>query len=191
MELGWEMSRHDLKKEASGFTPWDILQHLDHYRTKVAKAERYADNAGGWSELQNGDLAKAQADEWRREAKRYRKLWHEYEQATKGDRSIQPSRGLWEEFGVEDLDDEEIAEEEQGGETVAEVDATTMEWCRRIPGGYAALLEAAEDGTYIKRDPCGRIEMTGERARKAGAAAIGLKEYLSAVRKHYEQWKRG
>ena len=192
MEMGWEMTRHDLKS-ASGMTPWDILSHLRHYRRKVQKAEGYANDAGGWSELPNGELAKAQADEWRGKAQGFRSLWHEYEQATKGRRSIQPSRGLWDAFDVAegDLEDEELAEEDAEGETVAEVDVTTMEWVRRIPGGFAALLEAAEDGTYIKRDPDGRIEMTGERARRAGAPAVGLTEYLAAVRKHYEAWRRG
>jgi hypothetical protein len=201
MDLGWEMSRHDLKDE-SGYTPWDLLTHLDHHRRRIQKAEKKVQEAGGWQaaaeQRWNGfpadpDVAKAQIDAWRAEAAKFRRLWREYEQATKGRRSIQPSRGLWEEYGVTEgeLEDEELAEEEQGGEVVAELGATTMEWCRRVPGGYAALLEAAEDGTYIKRTPEGRIEMTGEKARRAGASAVGLTSYISAVREHMRLWKRG
>lgn len=201
MDMGWEMSRHDLKDE-SGYTPWDLLEHLDHYRRRIKKAEAKVDEAGGWKaaaeERWNGvppdpDEARAQVDAWRAEAEKYRKLWREYEQATKGRRSIQPSRELWADYSVTegDLEDEELAEENQDGEVVATLDPTTMEWCRRIRGGYAALLEAAEDGTYIKRAPDGRIEMTGERARKAGASAVGLTTYISAVREHIRVWKRG
>lgn len=188
MDVGFEMARSDLKG-ASGMTPWDILEALHEARRTVNKLEREADEDGGTEGLgvRRGVLSRA------REAHtRYRMLWREYEQATKGRRSIQPSRGLWEAYEVKEgqLEDEELAEEEQDGETLAELDPTTMEWVRRIDGGFPALLEAAEDGTYIVRTPEGWIEKTGPPAREAGASAIGLSEFISAVRQHYRVWKR-
>lgn len=188
MDVGFEMARNDLKG-ASGMTPWDILGALDEARRTVQKLEKEADEHGGTEALgvRRGVLERA------REAyTRYRMLWREYEQATKGRRSIQPSRGLWEEYEVKEgqLEDEELAEEEQDGETLAELDATTMEWVRRIPGGFSSLLEAAEDKTHIVRTPEGWIEKTGPPAEEAGASPIGLSEFISAVRQHYRLWKR-
>lgn len=193
MRVGWEMSRHDLKSEGSGWSPWRILERLDALRRRIKKSERKANDAGGWSRMRMGEVARQQCDEWRKEKRHMASLWHEYEQATKGKRSIQPSRGLWKDYGVTegDLEDEELADEEQNGEVAATLDEHTMEWVRRVPGGYASLLEAAEDGTYILRTPSGRIEATGEKARKAGADAVGLSAYIRAVQRHAERWRTG
>jgi hypothetical protein len=192
MEVGWEMTRHDLKKGArSGKTPWDILAQLDWLRRRVGELEKKAQEAGGLSGLSR--MARTRLEKVRAGYEKMKGLWQEYEQATKGRRSIQPSRGLWKEYNVTEgeLEDEELAEEDHDGEVQAELDPTTMEWVRRVPGGLSALLEAAEDGTYILRTPEGRIEKTGPEAKEAGADAIGLSSYIAAVRDHYRTWRRG
>lgn len=74
-------------------------------------------------------------------------LWHEYEKASKGKRQVVWSRGLRDEFDLDpEKTDEEIAEEDHEGETIALIDATDYRRGCRISARFPAqLLDAAED----------------------------------------------
>lgn len=71
------------------------------------------------------------------------KVWHTWEKAAKGRRSLSWSKGLrdWADLGRE-KSDEEIAEEETGGEVVALIDPA--EWKKIIKIGSVKLLEVTE-----------------------------------------------
>lgn len=71
--------------------------------------------------------------------------WHEYEQATWGKQAITWSKGLRKLLSVEDKSDDELAEEEVGGEEVARIRNETWLAITRYPGLPAAVLDAAED----------------------------------------------
>ncbi len=71
-------------------------------------------------------------------------LWHEYETATKGHQCITWSKGLREITGVAEVTDEQLAEEEVGGEDVAVIPAEVWAGIVKIPGLDAALLGACE-----------------------------------------------
>lgn len=74
-------------------------------------------------------------------------LWHEYEKASKGKRQVVWSRGLRNEFGLDsERTDEEIAEEEHDGETIALIASTDYRrGCRMSSRFPSQLLDAAED----------------------------------------------
>lgn len=76
--------------------------------------------------------------------------WHEYETATKGRSAIRWSPGLRAELlGTEDTPtDAEVAAEQADGDVVAVIDASVYRQARRIPGGTAMLLAAAEHSGY-------------------------------------------
>lgn len=75
-----------------------------------------------------------------------RDLWLEYEKATIGKRAIRWSPGLRELLipDVEKKEDDEIAAEEIGGETVAYVLPQTWYRLADIPGAQSAVLDAVE-----------------------------------------------
>lgn len=73
-------------------------------------------------------------------------LWHEYEKATKGHQCITWSKGLRQILAVADRTDEELAEEEVGGQDIAEIPAAVWRRIVATPGLDAAVLDAAEVG---------------------------------------------
>lgn len=73
-------------------------------------------------------------------------LWHEYEKAMWRKQIITWSPGLKALLLVEDKKDEEIAEEEIGGEDVAVIPNETWRQVTRVFGLSVALLDAAESG---------------------------------------------
>jgi hypothetical protein len=74
-------------------------------------------------------------------------LWHEYETATKGHQCITWSPGLRAIVGAEaEMTDEQLAEQEIGGDDVAVIPAEVWREVVRIPGLDAALLGACERG---------------------------------------------
>jgi hypothetical protein len=74
-------------------------------------------------------------------------LWHEWEKASKGRRQLTWSRGLRSLLGLDDeKTDEEIVEEDEGGETEALLGAGQYRQIARVPGRLCEVLEAAEKG---------------------------------------------
>lgn len=89
-------------------------------------------------------------------------LWHEYEEATKGRHLVTWSKGLKGHFEIGEKSDEELSEEEVGGQVVISLD----------DGRYSALLR---DHTKLMR--------TFELAEQEDAAAV--KAYVEEV---YDEW---
>lgn len=56
----------------------------------------------------------------------YLERWHEYEAATHGKQRINPSKGLWELYGVSEETDEELANVDLSGDDVAELDSDAL-----------------------------------------------------------------
>src|SRR5690606_4655308 len=54
--------------------------------------------------------------------------WFEWEHGSKGMRQLTWSRGLKERVGVDEADDEEIAEEDEGGATIAHIAPSSWKW---------------------------------------------------------------
>ncbi|MEU5736196.1 hypothetical protein ABZ797_46535 [Streptomyces antimycoticus] len=80
--------------------------------------------------------------------KRLHALWHEYETATKGRRAIEWSRHLRDALGMgEELDDQEAAEAEEGGDGFAAVDTDTWRRICRLHLDYDVTM-AAELGGF-------------------------------------------
>lgn len=80
-------------------------------------------------------------------------LWHEYEAATMGRRAITWSRGLKDRYRIEDVEDQELADAEVGGQLVAVIPAELWRHVRRVRGLRRRLLEAAEvGGLWAVRD---------------------------------------
>ncbi|MEU4843283.1 hypothetical protein AB0F99_34130, partial [Nocardia testacea] len=77
-------------------------------------------------------------------------LWWEYEKATAGRSAIRWSPGLKARLlpDTEDLTDEEIAAEDEGGQTIAVLAVWTWRRLREIPGAEIELLEAVERGGW-------------------------------------------
>lgn len=77
-------------------------------------------------------------------------VWHEYEQGTYNRRAITWSRGLRKELLEDEPEktDEEVAEEEVGGDVWAIFPAETLHVIRRVPGLRARLLDIAENGGF-------------------------------------------
>lgn len=71
-------------------------------------------------------------------------LWWEYEEATKGARALSWSRGLKDRFGINEKTDEEIVEEDQGGDDVLVLD--DWESLTEQPRLIGQLLNAARWG---------------------------------------------
>lgn len=69
--------------------------------------------------------------------------WFEWEQGSRGMRQLVMSRHLKDEAQVEEVEDEEIAEEDEGGETIARITPTA--W-RSLYWQAAELLTVAEQG---------------------------------------------
>ena len=72
------------------------------------------------------------------------RLWHEWETATKGRQFTRWSSGARKELLIEDLDDQELADAEVGGELVHEF--TADEWHALVgtPGAMAKALRITE-----------------------------------------------
>ena len=79
------------------------------------------------------------------------KVWQEYEKATYNRRAITWSRGLRKELLADEPEktDEEIAEEEIGGEVWAIFPAETLRIIRQTPGLRSHLLDIAEAGGFL------------------------------------------
>jgi hypothetical protein len=72
-------------------------------------------------------------------------LWHDYEQATKGRRAIEWSRGLKARFAVEDLEDEDLAKADVDGAAVTTI--TKQQYALVVADGAEAhVLDLAEEG---------------------------------------------
>lgn len=74
-------------------------------------------------------------------------LWHEYEQAMHRKQVITWSKGLKHLLAVEEQTDEDIAEEDIGGEELARIPNETWKAITKVPGLTSAILDAAEN-TY-------------------------------------------
>ncbi len=74
------------------------------------------------------------------------RLWREYERATRGRQAIAWSNGLRARFGVVHKSDEQLAEEQVGGEVVTMLDGDAWRVVSRRRGGRTAVLDAAELG---------------------------------------------
>lgn len=96
-------------------------------------------------------------------------LWKEYEQATAGRKLMTWTPGLRKQLlaQVEEVDDQELAEAEVGGEVLAVLELSAWRIIRTASPGGIAALEAAEDGRaalkdYLERTvPAGGWWMTG------------------------------
>jgi hypothetical protein len=73
-------------------------------------------------------------------------LWHEYELATQGHQRITWSKGLRALLKTVERTDEEIAEEEVGGEPVIQIAKPVWRRVTEVPGLPAYLLDEAERG---------------------------------------------
>ena len=71
-------------------------------------------------------------------------LWGEYERATKGRRVLTWSKGLKELLDVDDVTDEELVDEEAGGEVVIVLDEIHWRRLKATRGGMGRLLELVE-----------------------------------------------
>lgn len=73
-------------------------------------------------------------------------IWHEWETGTKGQHFTQWSPGLKHLLGVNDRTDEEIVEEEEGGETVYTFQLEEWRAVCDTPAAAAKILDLAEEG---------------------------------------------
>jgi hypothetical protein len=91
-------------------------------------------------------------------------LWHEWERASSGRRAVTWSVGLKDRLGVHEVDDQELAEEDHGGETELVLEMPTwkalvgarltldlLEVAETAPGAAEAWLDAR--GWAWKRPP--------------------------------------
>jgi hypothetical protein len=80
-------------------------------------------------------------------------LWREYEQATFGRKLVTWSPGLRKKINAQvvDVDDQELAEAEVGGELLAILDRSAWYVVRAASPGGLAVLEAAEKGPVVLR----------------------------------------
>jgi len=100
-------------------------------------------------------------------------LWQEYERATFGRKLITWTPGLRKKLLglVEELDDQELAEAEVGGEVLAVLEQSAWKIVRRASAGGVAALVAAEEGrealrAYLaKTVPAGGWQVSAERER--------------------------
>jgi hypothetical protein len=76
-------------------------------------------------------------------------LWNEYERITKGRQCITWSKGLHQLLAADDRTDEEIAAEEVGGTTVADIRPGAWAEITSVPGFAVHLLELGESGGVI------------------------------------------
>jgi len=87
-------------------------------------------------------------------------LWWEYEKATKGKYALRWSPGLKKRLGVDVLTDEELAQEEVGGETVAVIGVALWGYVARSRNLAVEILRCAErDGADGLADLLARIEV--------------------------------
>jgi hypothetical protein len=139
-------------------------------------------------------------------------LWHEWERASKGRRQMEWSRGRrnlreWAGLG-EGKTDEEIAEEEPGGEELLLLMPESCRELRQLPERVCGLLEAAELGGFAAAtfllDSWGSDWMPGKAAppwleRPPGSARLdagraeGLRQVGRQLRRAHQAtlWRRG
>ncbi len=79
------------------------------------------------------------------------RLWHEWEAASKGKRQIGYSRGLRERYGVEEVEDQAIVDEELGTDQDDLVAWTRDGWRQlvEVPARMSRLLDLAEAGGQL------------------------------------------
>lgn len=120
-ESGWdmplEMTRHDLKEGRRG----DDRKGL---RSPFQILKDFS---------QTGDMADLA-------------LWWEYEEVTRGRRSMSWSRGLKKSLLVEEKEDEELASEEEGGALMLLIAPSEWDTLAQDPANPCKLLETAEKG---------------------------------------------
>lgn len=75
--------------------------------------------------------------------------WVEYFESTLGRRFLEPSRGLYERFGVLDRDDVEIIEDTEAAEAVLDVEAPAYDLMHAEGGTVGYLLDYVEQGDLI------------------------------------------
>lgn len=73
-------------------------------------------------------------------------LWHRWEEGIRGAKAITWSRGLRDRFHIAERTDQELAEEEVGGELLLELTGQQWRELLRRPGAAVELLEALESG---------------------------------------------
>lgn len=117
--VGLEMTRHDLKK---GRETDSRGRGIDAHRHPFQVLADFA---------RTGDMDDLD-------------IWHEWERAIKGHQAITWSRGLKAILGVAERTDEEIAEEEQGGEELALIGHDEWRAVTRTRGAAIRVLELAE-----------------------------------------------
>ena len=82
-------------------------------------------------------------------------LWWEFEQASKGRRAVTQSQGLAEVLGENEVTDQELADEDAGGDDVAELDGDA--WTAAVWKGLEApVFEAVPFGLAVINEVLGR-----------------------------------
>lgn len=148
-----EVARGDLKDGRFGNrTPWAVLRGLVEVRR--------TGDLGEWGTPEDEDI------------------WAEWERSSKGRRQVGWSVGLRAELlpDEEDLTDEEVAEADEGGETVEAVDSDTFREVAAARADYV-VLEA-----FARSDDEGRASLAPYRLRaeqRAAERAAGRARYRS------------
>lgn len=109
-------------RSKGSYTPFQILARLAHTGTSA-------------------DLTPAQNRSWKR-------IWKQWEQASRGRRQIQTSFALWRLLHTEDITDEEIVEEDQGGDNIASITSDLYSTIRRR-NALPPILDAYETSNLL------------------------------------------
>jgi hypothetical protein len=165
----WEVWNHQLQRRGldslrgpgAVVKPVTAAEGLGWYLTKVGGRSLGVEMARG--DLKKGRKTSRTPEEILRDAVATGdvadiRLWQEYEEATAGRKMITWSQGLRQALigQAEEVDDQELADAEVGGEVVAALDVPTWRVVERASPGGVAALEAAEKGPealegYLRR----------------------------------------
>lgn len=147
-----------VKRGLCGLEPVRDARDLSEYMTKAGLVHEGGRYKRIDLEMTRQDLKKAkgcQRNQWELledavifEDQEDVALWREYERVSKGKNAVPWSRGLKDELGVRERSDEEINEEEVGGETVIEIPEVL--WRKLMERGmFVEVLEQAEQGGAV------------------------------------------